>query len=293
MNNAFSKFHPLSSFIYFVCVIGFAVFTQHPIIRGIGLISGICFFILLNERNVNKELAFILMFFFIIAITNPLFFHDGKTVLFFLHGNAITLESIIAGISMSVMMISAVFWLWCFGIIFTCEKVMYLFSKISPKISLIISMIMRFIPLLKDRHKQTQGCQKAMGLYTSDKLTDRVKSAVRIFSILVTYALEHSLETETAMRARGFSSKKRTSGLTYSFKKRDSLLLAICLTLSLALLFGAVSEKLQFYYYPSLSINASYSTSVMYLLLFFILAFMPVFIEIKEAAMWKYSLSKI
>lgn len=84
------------------------------------------------------------------SLANPLFIHNGETVLFFMNDNPITLEAIIYGGVSSLMIVGVLLWCRCYGAILTTDKFLYLFGRLIPKLGLILSMAFRFIPLFPD-----------------------------------------------------------------------------------------------------------------------------------------------
>lgn len=60
---------------------------------------------------------------------------------------AVTLENIIYGLFMTIMLMAVSLWFVTAGCMTDSEKILYITGKISPKISLVISMVLRFIPM--------------------------------------------------------------------------------------------------------------------------------------------------
>src|SRR5699024_11857651 len=98
----------------------------------------------------------------------------GETILFFLNGNPVTLEAIIYGFIIAAMLVAIIFWSKSYTELMTSDKFIYLFGKMIPKLSLVISMALRFIPTFKDQLKKVNQTQKTLGLYTSDSIADRI-----------------------------------------------------------------------------------------------------------------------
>ena len=77
------------------------------------------------------------------ALINPAFNHEGVTIIDYLpSGNPLTLESIVYGFTSAVMIVSVICHFSCYNEIMTSDKFIYLFGKIIPAMSLIISMTM-------------------------------------------------------------------------------------------------------------------------------------------------------
>ena len=92
--------------------------------------------------------------FMVVALMNPLFNHYGVTVLFYLYnGTPVTLESVVYGLAMAVMLCEVIIWFQCYNKIMTSDKFIYLFGRVIPGFSLILSMCLRFVPRFKNRMK--------------------------------------------------------------------------------------------------------------------------------------------
>ena len=224
----FSRFHPLVTLVYFLTVIIFSMFVNHPVMGIIALLGGICFTsVMTSSAEKVSDLKFYIPLFFLISLTNPLFSHNGKTPLFFMNGNAVTLEAIIYGVGIAVMLVGVMMWAKAYSFVMTTDKFLYLFGSIVPQLSLVLSMVLRYVPMLKRQAKQVQKSQKGLGMYSSDSYFDRAKSGMRVMSAVVGWSLEHVVETSKSMKARGYGLKGRTNYSNFRFRKEDGLLLGI------------------------------------------------------------------
>ena len=149
MKDTFSTYHPLLNMLYFVGVIGVTVFVVHPVILAISLFGGIAYSVLLKgwKKTVKFNLIFSIPMMLIVALMNPMFNHYGVTIIGYLHnGNPFTLESCVYGLVMAMMLVCTMIWFSCYTIVMTSDKFIYLFGKIIPALSLVLSMCLRFVP---------------------------------------------------------------------------------------------------------------------------------------------------
>ncbi len=103
-----------------------------------------------GKKAAKFGLKYMLPMFVVAALINPAFSHSGKTILSYLpNGNPLTLESIIYGIAAAVMLISVIIWFSCYNEVMTSDKFVYLFGRIIPALSLVLSMTLRFVPKFK------------------------------------------------------------------------------------------------------------------------------------------------
>lgn len=292
---AFGAYHPVVLITYFVSVILFAMFAQNPVLQLSALLGGALFCLMLQKkREIAGNIGFYVPMFFLVAITNPLFSHNGVTPLFFLNGNPVTLEAFVYGGAIGVCVIGVMLWCKCYSEIMTADKFLYLFARAVPKLSLVLSSALRFIPLFKRRMKEVSRAQRAMGLYSSKSFVDRIKSTMRVFSAMISQSLEASMETSASMHARGYGTKKkRTSFSLFRFSARDGFLLSLCALLCLGTAFGIGFGYTDFYYYPEITHLKVTFGAVLTWSVYAILTFLPFFIELKELLVWKYYISKI
>lgn len=291
---AFEQYHPIVLMVYFLSVLLVCMFVWNPVIQLLALLGGICFGAALQRpKEILSDIGFYLPLFFLVAVTNPLFSHNGVTPLFFLNGNAVTLEAFAYGIAIAVMVIAVLLWCKCYTVIMTSDKVLYLFGKAIPKLSLVLSMALRFVPMFKRQMGKVSRAQKAMGLYSGKSYTDRVCSFMRVFMAMIAWALENSMETSASMKARGYGLKGRTNFALFRFFSRDGMLLVMSLLLLGGTLAGVGAGEMVFYYYPRISgFNCSVSAMAVYAA-FGVLSFLPFMIEVKENVQWNYYISKI
>lgn len=291
---SFAHFHPLVLFIYYVAVICITMFLVHPLIIILSLLGALFFlFSIIPVRVFGRDLGFYIFVFLLIAVTNPLFVHRGETILFFLNDNPVTLEAIVYGVFISAMLIAIIFWSKSYSYLMTSDKFLYLFGRLIPKLSLVISMALRFIPLFKQQIKNVHQAQKTLGLYTSNSVTDRILSGVRTFNSVITWSLEHSIIQADAMKARGYGLKGRTNFSLFRWYTRDVVTFIVILLLFAMIMFINSKSGYSFAYYPVVSEVPFTWRHLFQFVPVLSLMILPTLIEVKENLQWKYLKSKI
>lgn len=292
--NSFSNQHPFVLLVYYVAVLSITIFMMHPIILIVSLVGSLLFYYMLTSaRKLWRELRFYLFVFILIALTNPLFVHKGETILFFLNDNPITFEAIVYGIFISMMLVSVIFWSKAYSLVMTSDKFVYLFGKAVPKLSLVISMALRFIPNFKQQIKQVHKTQKTLGLYTSDSIADRIMSGIRTFNTMMMWSLENAMEQADAMKAKGYGLKGRSNFSLFSWTLRDTYTISIIMVLFASVMYINAAGGFQFTYYPVLTTWTMTSKEGWKLIIITLLVLLPTLIEIKENLQWKFAKSKI
>ncbi len=295
MRDEFSRFHPLNNFIYFAAVIIFSTIYMEPVLLLISLFCAIIYSLYLDGRKSFKlSLLTVLPITLFAAIVNIAFNHNGMTILNYLPtGNPITLESIIYGLCAAALFANVILWFFCFNRVITSDKFIYLFGKIIPSLSLVLSMIMRFIPLFKKQHHDVSSAQKT--LYESQEnkgLKAKLKHSFNIFSIMLTWSLENSIITADSMNSRGYGLKGRTAFSYYRFYFRDGVMLAVQSGLIILQILLTISgcSKITFYPYYEYSLSA---VKICGYIAYMIFCLLPIIINLTEDMKWNYFRSKI
>ena len=131
------------------------------------------------------------------------------------------------GAAAAVMLASVVLWFSSYNEVMTSDKFVYLFGRVIPALSLVLSMSLRFIPKFKAQMQTVSEAQACIGRDTKNgSVLRRVGNAVKIFSTLVTWSLENAIETADSMRSRGYGLPGRTAFSIYRFDDRDKAALA-------------------------------------------------------------------
>lgn len=293
---SFSTYHPIVNIIYFISVIAFTMVFIHPVFLAISLLGSFMYSTILNgKKAVRFNLVYMLPMMITAAILNPVFNHEGVTILTYLPGgNPLTAESIFFGIAAAIMIGNVICWFSCYNAVMTSDKFIYLFGKIIPSLSLIFSMALRFIPKFKQQFKVVSNSQKCIGRdISTGSIKQRTKHTIRIISIMITWSLENAVETADSMKSRGYGLNGRTSFSIYKFTKRDTKALCAILIFSTYIVVGSVLGGTHFSYFPSIKYAAVTPFTISLYVVWLILCIMPAIIEFMEEIKWNALKSKI
>jgi len=283
--------NPVAAALYFLMTAGIAMFSMNPVILTLSLLGAIIFYLLRQKTKNLRTHLYSLLLFIIMTVINPIVNHNGATVLVIMNDNPITLEALIYGLFASAMIISVLYWFRSFTDIMTSDKLLYVFGGLSPKLALMLSMALRFIPMFSHQTTKTEKAQKSMGLYKYDNIADNIKGKLNIFNIIITWGLENGIITADSMNARGYGTGKRTSFSLFMWKRSDIVFLLISALLFTVSLCGLYNSD--FTYYPHFSMPYNGIWETVGLISYGILVLIPSFLEIKEALRWKFLKSKI
>ena len=296
MQDRFAKYHPLVNFLYFTLVIGFSMVLTHPIAQGISLGCAIIYAVQTEgKKAVLFTLKWCLPIMLLTAFMNPAFSHEGVTILLYLPtGNPLTLESILYGISAGTMLATVMLWFTNFSRVITSDKFIYLFGRIIPAMSLVLSMTLRFIPKFKAQMEATVDAQKSIGRDISQgSLWHRTKIAVTVLSIMITWSLENAIETADSMKSRGYGLKGRTAFSIYRFDDRDQMAILFLGFCGFFLFTGNLIDAFGFLYFPRLRYVGINTVTMSFEFVYFALCIMPVVLNRAEERQWKAIHSKM
>lgn len=278
----FESCHPAVSFIYFASVLFCTVSFDRPIFLAISFVSAFAYSI---KRNGVRALIFNILLLpcvLIFALYYSSYTHFGVTVLRqnFI-GNNMTLESLLYGLVLGCTVSSVFMWFSCIHSMFTTDKVVYLFGRVSPRLSLFLSILIRMLPRLKAEAGRINAAQRGIGCGTDQgSVFHRLKNAVRIFSMLITWMIDSFAHASDSMQCRGSALRGRTAFSIYRFDNRDRayvIAMFCCITLTLmAMLLG----QTHMIYDPKLIVTPLTGVSVVLCIGYFLMCMMPMMLDI-------------
>ena len=287
-HDAFSAYHPLTNFLFFVGAIGFGVVIQHPAYVIMGCICSAIYHVLLKGQKGFLILTGMLPLVLIISAINPVFNHQGDTVLFYLFDNPYTLEALLYGMITAGMLVNMLLWFSCYSQVLTSDKFVNLFGNLIPALSLLLIMVLRMIPNLMRKAAQILGARKSIGKGSGESSgrKDKIMDGMNILSALTDWALEGGIVTADSMRARGYGTAKRSSFLIYRMTFRDILLIVsmVLLTVCVLMAGGTAAEII-----PTLQMEKltwGFAAYTLFLLV-------PTLLQIQENLIWHISMRKM
>lgn len=283
------RLNPIAVAIYFLLVSGRIMFSMDPVLLCCSLIGALMLHVVLCGFGQKKQHLYSLALFTVMTIINPLFNHNGATVLFVMNNNPVTLEALLYGVAAAGMILAVIYWFRSFSQIMTSDKLLYVFGGISQKLALLLSMTLRYVPLFSTQAKKISQSQKALGLYKEDNIVDSFRGGLRIFSVMVTWTLENGIITADSMTARGYGTGRRSRYSLFKWRKEDVLFVL----LSVLLCGVSFAFDSGFAFYPVIqSLDFSGGVAAGYLA-YGILSLLPVIMEGKEVLKWRILTSRM
>ena len=278
----FESYHPAINLFYFVSTIAAAILFKQPVFLLISYLSAFAYSV---KRNGKRAVIFnlcLIPLIVIFAMYYSSYNHFGVTVMRqnFI-GNNMTVESLLYGVTLGMIVATVFMWLSCVFSVFTADKVVYLFGRVSPKLSLFLSIILRTVPRLKAQAKKISTARRAVGRGVNQgNVFQRIVNAVCIFSMLLTWLLESFTTSSDSMRSRGYALKGRTAFSIYRFDNRDrSLVISLFACLTVALM-GNLLGQTVIWYDPKIVMNPITPISFVFYMGFAVLCLLPLIMEL-------------
>ena len=278
----FDSYHPAINLIYFVVAIGCTVWFHHPVFVAI---SYLCAFAYSVKLKGKKSLIFNLILIPLIVIFTgwyAYYNHFGITnIKQNIIGNQITLESLAFGLVIGITAAAVIMWFGCIHELITADKVVYLVGRVSPKLSLFLSILLRMVPHTKEKASKINTAQRGIGRGVGDgNILRRLLNVFREISIILTWLIESSVSMSASMRSRGYGLRGRTAYSMYRFDNRDrSLVLAFfgCIAMIIA---AVLLDQTQIHYDPQIIFNRITAASVFFYAAYAVFLLLPMVLQI-------------
>ncbi len=278
----FEACHPAVNLIFFVTMIAGTIVFQHPVFLAI---SVVCAFAYSVKRNGVKAVIFnlcLLPAVVIFALYYSSYHHFGITNLArnFI-GNQLTLESIVYGFVLGFSIAGVIMWMSCVYSVFSSDKMVYLFGKVWPALSLFLAVMLRAVPRIKLEARRINRAQQGIGRGAGQgNFFQRVRNCIRIFSMVVTWTIDSLTTMSDSMRNRGSSLRGRTAFSIYRFDNRDRAYVITLFAVMTVTLMGVLLHQMDMVYNPRLIFPAVTSMSYVFWAGYAFLCLMPLMLEL-------------
>lgn len=278
----FEACHPAVNFIFFAAAIYGAVSFKHPVFLAIAYV---CAFAYSVKRCGKRAIAFnlfLLPLILVFALYYSSYHHFGVTVLRknFINNN-ITLESFVYGLVIGLRFATLCMWLEAMFRVVSSDKVVYLFGKVSPLLSLFLTILLRLIPRIGQEARRINLAQKGIGRGCNQgSIFRRFINFLRIFSMLITWMISALALESDSMRSRGSLLRGRTAFSIYRFDNRDRAFvigLFACITLTVM---GVILGASKMWYNPRIIWRPLNGIGVVTAIGYLVLCLMPMGLEI-------------
>ncbi len=287
----FRSYHPFTQLCYFLAAALPPLVAMNPIMVALSML---CAVLLYRYYRLDAELSRLvrvgLPLLILVTLANPLVNHRGQYILLRLFGKVITLEALLYGLVSGMLLFAVLLWFGLFSQLVTEDRQRALFGGSS--VGLAVSMTLRLVPMLLRRQ---QEIGETLSLISpSPSLSRRgiraagQKAAAlgKTYTVLLSCALEDSLDTARSMNARGYGAAKRTAGQSHRFRLRDGVCVGLLLAAGGSMAYLYWRYGLAFRFYPVMTpLRASLGAMGHYIIYTVLLA-VPLLSDGWEAIRW-------
>lgn len=278
----FEACHPAVNFIFFAAAIYGAVSFKHPVFLAIAYA---CAFAYSVKRRGKRAVIFnlcLLPLILAFALYYSSYHHFGVTVLKknFI-GNNMTLESFVYGLVIGLRFATLCMWLEAMFRVVSSDKVVYLFGKVSPLLSLFLTILLRLTPRIGNEARRINLAQKGIGRGSNQgNILQWLMNCLRIFSMLITWMISALALESDSMRSRGSLLRGRMAFSIYRFDNRDRAFvigLFLCITLTIM---GIILGATDMWYNPRILWNRLNGLEIVTAIGYLVLCLMPMGLEL-------------
>lgn len=278
----FDSYHPVINLIYFVSAIAFTIWFHHPVFLVISYVSAFLYSVKLNGKKALIFNLCLIPLAVLFALYYVSYHHFGITNLRknFI-GNEITLESLVYGLMLGVTVAAVIMFFSCMFAVVSSDKVVYLFGRISPRLSLFLSILLRSVPRIKERGRKIEISREGIGKgVRQGNILQRFLHGISLISIVITWTLEDFVDSSVSMKSRGYSLKGRTAFSIYRFDNRDRsfvVMIFLCLTVVAC---GILLDQTEIIYNPEIIMNRITPLSAVFYGAYGVLLLLPMGLQV-------------
>ena len=278
----FDSYHPVINLIYFVSAIAFTIWFHHPVFLVISYVSAFLYSVKLNGKKALIFTLCLIPLAVLFALYYASYHHFGITNLRknFI-GNEITLESLVYGLMLGVTVAAVIMFFSCMFAVVSSDKVVYLFGRISPRLSLFLSILLRSVPRIKERGRKIEISREGIGKgVRQGNILQRFLHGISLISIVITWTLEDFVDSSVSMKSRGYSLKGRTAFSIYRFDNRDRsfvVMIFLCLTVVAC---GILLDQTEIIYNPEIIMNRITPLSAVFYGAYGVLLLLPMGLQV-------------
>ena len=291
-----TRFHPAVPIVYFISLSCLTAMLFNPWTVLFCILAELLHLALLTDgKRVGRTAvtSFCMIVFF--AILNALLNPWGSTPLLYINDRPFTWEALARG-GLTGGMLSAMLLLYLvYAEYIDNGKFLSVFGKILPTFSLMLSMTLRFLPYLRKRLAELREIQRNFGISTeTGTLRHRMRSGISLYWSVLSRALEDSMDTYAAMRARGYGNAVKKPVKRDLFAFRDMTAISLVLLLTAGVFAHLCMGSYTFDFFPVIKTAGSLRKNLPAYGMYGIFILLPIFLILWETLRWKQFLkSKI
>lgn len=245
--------HPAVVLLYFLSAIVFSMLTMNPFYLGLSFFVALALNLYLDGvANTMKTLLHFLPLWFLLVLINTFFSGQGLTILFSLGSRPVTLESMVYAVFSGLMLITVLLWFRAYQEVSSADHLMTIGSKRFPVTTLLLSMVLRYVPDTVRHGETVRLNQKALLGAEDPPRKQKMAFLTRMATVLMSWSMENAMDTAATMRAKGYPSEVRKPYQRARLTLADVMSLLMLTALIALQIAGYVIHAPGFLYYPYL-----------------------------------------
>ncbi|HZK28647.1 MAG TPA: energy-coupling factor transporter transmembrane component T [Clostridia bacterium] len=246
--------HPTVILVFYMTVLVVTMSTHHPVAAALSFAFALILrFRVVGFRKAVRSLVYLLPMVVLIALFNSLFNNRGITVIATIGSMTFSLESALYGLVSGVMLSAVMLWFQSYNDMMESGRFLAILGKRLPVISMMVSMIFRFIPDTLAHGREIDMSRRA--LMGSPKPRVRLTFAVSLMSSLMAWSMENAIVTADAMKAKAYDSGKRRPYARVRWTAGDIAPVLLIILTVVTVILGWVCGGTAFAYYPLLDFH--------------------------------------
>ena len=179
------------------------------------------------------------------------------------------------------MAAAVLMWFSCVHSVFTADKVVYLFGRVSPHLALFLSILLRMVPRIKKEAARINTAQKGIGLGSNQgRSLRRVRNWLRIFSMMISWIIEAFGAVSDSMRSRGSMLRGRRAFSIYRFDNRDRAYVVVMFFFITVTVMAMLLRQTVTVFSPRIIISPLTAMSIVFYLCYAAMCLMPFILEL-------------
>ena len=156
-----------------------------------------------------------------------------------------------------------------------------------------MSIFLRFAPQIVTRFSRVNKAQTSIGRGVGQgDIFTKIRNAIRVCSIVITWSLENFVESGMSMKSRGYTLKGRTAYSLYRFDNRDRSVVITMFACLTVIAMGIMLDQTKMLINPHLIMNPITVLSYVFYAVYAFYSLLPMTLQIYATAKSDFSKNK-
>lgn len=191
------------------------------------------------------------------------------------------------------MLAQTLLWFACASLVLTADKMMLLFGRWAPSLTLVLTLALRLVTTLRRKVENVATARACVGLGHDENLTGRVREGAMVLGSVTAAAFEDGVTTADSMTSRGFGLTGRSHYWIVRFRASDAVCLGAVVTLAAVVLVSVAAGAVNAEFFPVLRLASFDAWTAAAFAAYGLLAVLPLLLQGWEVVRWRSIASSI